>query len=337
MRPSLFPQLRLGNRVEVPRLFIAELRLDTDSWLVRLRCPVTGDIERIEIAGLAASDMVPSPDVVFQRWAAELTQTFNNNRDRGLTTNEVLAAIRTSRRDLLNRRLAEAEQNGRRGIAAQGGRVPPRTTPQQDRRMLDQIRDYAMRELEQVAMANMAAFSRLTSDRNSRAEEKSRKLLKENLTKEQNEEFDHKGYFTVRVKGTGRELRIYQEPSFNVVDPNVGTKYCGRFIGVPIWDQMLAQKLYLENFPDDFFAVANDNSRMVFGGGPIPVREGPQDPPEPPRNLEEYRAWRRNYAPLCGCSMCRFIRLNPETPGAVTPVQDLRPVLPRLNWFDTSV
>ena len=51
-----------------------------------------------------------------------------------------------------------------------------------------------------------------------------------------------------------------------MLDLDNGECYCcTTAVEVPLWDLMLAQKLLLENDPEQFFAVANRPSEFLFG------------------------------------------------------------------------
>lgn len=87
------------------------------------------------------------------------------------------------------------------------------------------------------------------------ADEKARKLLVSQLDALQKEEFERDKRFKVAAKD-GKTYTIEMHRSFNVIGPD-GTKYCGQTTETPVADQMLAQKLLLENDPDKFFKNAN--------------------------------------------------------------------------------
>lgn len=87
------------------------------------------------------------------------------------------------------------------------------------------------------------------------ATKKARELLMQHLNTEQIDEFNKKQQFQVKAKD-GKTYTILHTRAFNVVGPD-GTKYCGQLTNAPIYDQMLAQKLLLEQNPDKFFKNAN--------------------------------------------------------------------------------
>ncbi len=94
-----------------------------------------------------------------------------------------------------------------------------------------------------------------------KAAKKARELLVSQLNKAQRESFEKNKSFDVAGKD-GKTYRISSERSFNVKGPD-GVKYCGQTVDTPIEDQMLAQKLLLENDPAKFFKNAN----KMGGGG----------------------------------------------------------------------
>lgn len=81
---------------------------------------------------------------------------------------------------------------------------------------------------------------------------KSRSLLLDNLTPEQRREFEASGTFMVEVGGERYEIRhdITERASDHA-------KFCAFVPGLPVYDQMLARKLYLERDPEAFFKAAN--------------------------------------------------------------------------------
>lgn len=94
--------------------------------------------------------------------------------------------------------------------------------------------------------------------------EKSRRLLLENLTPEQRDEFERDEKFTVRVNGEQYEIRP------DIVEClGDRTRYCAAIPGLPVYDQMLARKLHLERDAESFFRAANvfvpgRSGRMVY-------------------------------------------------------------------------
>lgn len=88
------------------------------------------------------------------------------------------------------------------------------------------------------------------------AEIRARRLLIRLLSPAQREDFELYGGFTVRVSGRGNFL-VSARPMFNVTDIETRTCYCAAPEGsLPMSDQMLAQKLVLENDPERFFRAA---------------------------------------------------------------------------------
>lgn len=106
-----------------------------------------------------------------------------------------------------------------------------------------------------------------SSPKRAAAEKKARETLRLCLTEEQRAEFDARGEFTVTVPVEGRanghrwksgHYLIRSESTFNVTHVASGVRYClVAAEPVPLFDNMLTQKLLLENDPPRFFATAN--------------------------------------------------------------------------------
>ena len=97
------------------------------------------------------------------------------------------------------------------------------------------------------------------------AEARARTLLLRLLAPDQRAELERRDCFTVSVPGRGR-FAILPRRTLNVLDLDNGECYCCiTAVEVPLWDLMLAQKLLLENDPEQFFAVANRPSEFLFG------------------------------------------------------------------------
>lgn len=81
---------------------------------------------------------------------------------------------------------------------------------------------------------------------------KSHALLMANLTPEQRREFEAAEAFRVKIKDETYELRpdITERLSDHA-------RFCAIIPGLPVYDQMLARKLYLEHDPEAFFRAAN--------------------------------------------------------------------------------
>lgn len=99
------------------------------------------------------------------------------------------------------------------------------------------------------------------------AAKKARETLLRHLNDEQKASFEKDKKFTVRGQD-GKDYTITHARSFNVVGPD-GEKYCGQLADCPVEDQMLAQKLLLENEPKKFFdnanvSFSNESPRMHF-------------------------------------------------------------------------
>lgn len=98
---------------------------------------------------------------------------------------------------------------------------------------------------------------------------RARKLLVSCLTPEQKREFEHEKTITVRGE-SGLKYKIRKGEVYNIlVLPRPGEEpifLCGGPENVPIYDFMLAQKLWLENDEEGFLRVANfSNSQDVVG------------------------------------------------------------------------
>lgn len=88
------------------------------------------------------------------------------------------------------------------------------------------------------------------------------------LTPQQQESFKQNSFFDVDVKGGGR-IRLKPTRAYNaeLLESNAWGKRGTRFCAVPsnnhelpICDQLLIQKLWLETDPQKYFAVANRDS-----------------------------------------------------------------------------
>jgi len=102
------------------------------------------------------------------------------------------------------------------------------------------------------------------AERQRKANDKSKDLFFEFLDESQKTEFEENGYVTV-VSQQKNLYRISEGRTFNVLGLNRAlkavAKYCLQTIGyVPIYDQMLVQKLMLENEEDRFLEKANRTS-----------------------------------------------------------------------------
>lgn len=139
--------------------------------------------------------------------------------------------------------------------------------------------------------------------KNQKAERRSKVLLHEFLTKQQRLELKKTEAFTMQA-ADGQTYRITKGSCNNVkllVDGEVTASYCVVFKNherLPVFDLMLAQKLWLENDPEGFKAIA-----YVYGpqgGGPIRRPLGVEAPPPvvpapvleiAEEDLEDPRAW----------------------------------------------
>lgn len=114
------------------------------------------------------------------------------------------------------------------------------------------------------------------------ATKKATALLISNLDAGQRKSFAEKKLFVVVAKDQ-KAYTIKHARSFNVIGPD-GTKYCGQLADTPIEDQMLAQKILLENDPEKFFKNANSSPgsdmtgmRIMMHGDGDPLRRQRQD------------------------------------------------------------
>jgi hypothetical protein len=102
------------------------------------------------------------------------------------------------------------------------------------------------------------------SDAERSAEARARKLLVKLLSPVQREELRNRDCFSVNVAGRGRFV-ILPRKTLNVLNAETGQCYCCvTERDIPVSDLMLAQKLMLENDPEQFFAVANSPSEFLF-------------------------------------------------------------------------
>lgn len=90
------------------------------------------------------------------------------------------------------------------------------------------------------------------------AEAQATTTLLDKLTEKQREQFKKHRFFDVEVSDRGT-FRIFYSRMFNVRDLNRKQSYCAipHYSVLPVPDIMLAQKLVLENAPEEFFKVAN--------------------------------------------------------------------------------
>lgn len=96
-------------------------------------------------------------------------------------------------------------------------------------------------------------------------EARARELLLRVLSPAQKAEFQRYGYFAVEVAKRGRFL-ILPSTLFNVLHVATGRSYCAVPRGeTPLADLMLAQKLLLEDDPEQFFKVANHRCELIPG------------------------------------------------------------------------
>lgn len=107
-----------------------------------------------------------------------------------------------------------------------------------------------------------------------KARERARQLLMRNLDAGQLKSFKSDGEFRVTSKN-GNVYTIKSARTFNVIAES-GVAYCGQVLNVPIEDQMLSQKLLLEQEPETFFRSANTSN----GWGQINTIRFSESPPQ---------------------------------------------------------
>lgn len=154
------------------------------------------------------------------------------------------------------------------GIRASGvdARVALRALARVLEGLLNQIVVDAERRAMEENVRNLASFvaaqgATVREQDGDKAEKKAFNLLLSHLDPRQKRQMNTGTSFTV-VAGNGRTYRISAHRSFNVEDMRTGVRYCGQIQDCPVYDQMLVQKLTLENDPDAFFNEAN-----VMGSG----------------------------------------------------------------------
>lgn len=124
----------------------------------------------------------------------------------------------------------------------------------------DQLAEAAQRHRERQAelQAQAAKQARLAAEADSRAAE----LLKANLTEAQRLELAREQSFTVVSRDGQRNYRVKKGWSHNVerideAGKRLHTLCAHPSVNVPLYDNMLAQKLMLEHSEDDFLRIAN--------------------------------------------------------------------------------
>ena len=121
------------------------------------------------------------------------------------------------------------------------------------------------------------------------AEARAKELLVRLLNPTQRASFQRCGRFLVEVPGRGRFF-IFPRRIFNVVHLETGRTFCCVCSDeIPLSDLMLAQKLFLENDAERFFATAHWRPP----GGRGSLRRGP--PPDPENQVRKSRS---------GCLKC---------------------------------
>ncbi len=101
------------------------------------------------------------------------------------------------------------------------------------------------------------------------------RLLDENLTPVQRDQYERYGYFDVAGGETGRRYRIRNGFLMNVEQLDIKNRPVRVLCFMPegdlvVGDMMLAQKLALELFESDTLKVANEFSPPPFSIGPMP-------------------------------------------------------------------
>jgi hypothetical protein len=122
-------------------------------------------------------------------------------------------------------------------------------------------------------MLNEFDLGATDDDENSPATKTAKKLLVSCLTAAQRTQFERTTNFDVRVgkcgrdRRSGRMMRVSAGRVHNVADLATGSTYCvASREPVPIYDQMLTQKLLLETDPGTFFSTANASLRGADNG-----------------------------------------------------------------------
>ena len=130
------------------------------------------------------------------------------------------------------------------------------------RRIAPQPRELSEEEraAQEVRQAENRRIAAEQAEKRKQAKERSMKLLRDALDKKQRNRFDNHGHFFVR--GVSGELyRIDQGRVANVKvmdGDKVKHRLCAHVREqVPDHDNMLAQKVMLENFEDEFLRMAN--------------------------------------------------------------------------------
>jgi hypothetical protein len=92
------------------------------------------------------------------------------------------------------------------------------------------------------------------------AEDRAKVLLMECLSDPQRETLEKHGWFDVKIPD-GRMFRIHKGYQHNVRRLDGGKEredYCAHIdLKIPVYDNMLAQKLTLQHNPEEFFKLAN--------------------------------------------------------------------------------
>jgi len=119
--------------------------------------------------------------------------------------------------------------------------------------------------------------------RHNAADARASALLFRMLSPVQRADFQAYGYFAAKVAGLGT-FWILPSTFFNVLHAETGRCYCAvSRAELPLADLMLAQKLWLENDPQSFLAVANRRMELIPEMVPESLR--------PRRVLETRGAW----------------------------------------------
>lgn len=127
------------------------------------------------------------------------------------------------------------------------------------------IRDVEMRWRASISSVFGMPYTMVPDHYSPEAREISRKLLLEYLDKEQYEQFMSDGCFWVRARQydylitpeTSGNVWQYSKQVFAICPPRRLAAYCLQLLGVPLYDQLLAQKLLLETNEAFFLRRAN--------------------------------------------------------------------------------
>lgn len=113
----------------------------------------------------------------------------------------------------------------------------------------------AMREFQRAIEEYTVGYSKPDLHKKE-ADERARQLLLDHLSEEQKKTFEKDGWFECVGNKTGKTYRIHNYRNINTVQGK--TKYClVQKDTVPLPDQLLTEKMLIENDEDKFLKVAN--------------------------------------------------------------------------------